>query len=306
MSRRGAVAALLAATLFWAGNYVVGGAAVQVIDPVDLTALRWVIALVPLVVLAHVVERPDWRSAARAWPRLLPSAVLGMLAYNLLLYAALQHTDAAAAALVNAFNPALITVAAAVFLRHRLTAASAGGVFLALAGVLWVLSDGHPGVLLATGLGTGDTLMLGAITAWTGYTLVGRRTADVPPITATAVQVAIAVVLMAPLLLVRLATGAVHVPADTGSLWALVYVGLLPSVASYVLWNHALRTVPPALAGVFLNMITVFAVAITVALGRSVTAAELIGGLVVIAGVLLTSSESVRRASARHRLAGQP
>jgi len=57
---------MLLATLFWAGNYVVGGLAVSTMSPFDLTYLRWLIAVVPLLVIAHFVERPNWRAVLRA------------------------------------------------------------------------------------------------------------------------------------------------------------------------------------------------------------------------------------------------
>lgn len=162
-----AVLSLLGATLFWAGNYVVGAGAVQSIEPLSLVLLRWAIALVPLLVMARLVERPDWRSVLAAWPWLLALSVCGLLGYNLLLYVALQHTDAFNASLINAFNPALITLAAAVFLRERLTPLSVAGVLLALAGVLIVISGGDAGRLLSAGFGTGEVLMVGAVVVWT-------------------------------------------------------------------------------------------------------------------------------------------
>ncbi|WP_208641674.1 hypothetical protein [Streptomyces africanus] len=51
-TRTSTTAALLIATLFWAGNYVGGGPAVPTIPPLDLVALRSAIAVVPLFVLA--------------------------------------------------------------------------------------------------------------------------------------------------------------------------------------------------------------------------------------------------------------
>jgi drug/metabolite transporter (DMT)-like permease len=249
--------------------------------------MRWAIALIPLLVLAQLTERPDWRHVAKAWPALIGPALFGLIAYNVLLYCALQHTTAVNASLINAFNPALISVAAAVFLRQRLTLTAAGGIAVALIGVLWVLTGGHPRTLLTNGLGVGEVFMLGAITAWTAYTLVGRRnTGQIPPITATAVQACLAVILLSPAVLL---TGGPHLPTSHGPLLALLFVGFFPSVISYVMWNKALTTIPPARAGVFLNMITVFAVAISIALGQPFTVAQAIGGLLVITGVILTN-----------------
>ncbi|MEU6857775.1 EamA family transporter [Glycomyces sp. NPDC046736] len=288
-----AAAALIGATLFWAGNYLVGASAVATIEPLSLVLLRWGIALVPLLVIAQIVERPDWRAVLRAWPWLLVLSEFGMLGYNLFLYAALEHTTALSASLVNAFNPALITLAAAVFLRERLTPLAIGGVVIALVGVLVVLGDGDPATLLRGGFGLGETLMLGAIAAWTAYTVIGRRGPRLPPVTSTAVQAFIAVVALAP---ISLATGGPTLPASGGALWSLLFIAVFPSVLSYLLWNHALTAIPPGRAGVFLNLITVFTAAFTILAGDPYTASQIIGGTVVIGGVVLANARAFRKA----------
>ncbi|MFP5311279.1 MAG: DMT family transporter [Actinomycetes bacterium] len=287
-----AVLSLLGATLFWAGNYVVGSGAVQSIDPLSLVVLRWAIALVPLLIIAQLMERPCWRTVLAAWPWLLALSVCGLLGYNLLLYFALQHTDAFNASLINAFNPALITLAAAVFLRERLTPLSVAGVVAALAGVLIVISGGDVRRLLTAGFGAGEVLMVGAIFAWTAYTVTGRLAPKVPPVTATAVQAAFAVALLAP---VRLAAGGLALPATGPALASLLFIAVFPSVLSYLLWNRALTILPAGGAGVFLNLITVFTAILTVLAGQVHTAAQLVGGAIVIGGVVATNAPAFRR-----------
>ena len=287
-----AVLSLLGATLFWAGNYVVGADAVHSIDPLSLVFLRWAIALVPLLLIAQLVERPSWRAVLAAWPWLLALSVCGLLGYNLLLYFALEHTDAFNASLINAFNPALITLAAAVFLRERLTPLAVAGVVTALAGVLIVISGGDMGRLATAGFGTGEVLMVGAVVVWTAYTVVGRLAPKVPPITATAVQAAVAVALLAP---VHVARGGLALPATDGGLASLLFIAFFPSVLSYVLWNRALTVLPAGGAGVFLNLITVFTAVLTMLAGSVHTAAQFVGGAIVVVGVVLTNAPAFRR-----------
>ncbi|MEW1812984.1 DMT family transporter [Pseudarthrobacter phenanthrenivorans] len=285
-----ALLSLLGATLFWAGNYVVGAAAVQSIDPLSLVVLRWALALVPLLVIAHLVERPRWRSVLAAWPWLLALSLCGLLGYNLLLYFALEHTGPFNASLINAFNPALISLAAAVFLRERLAPLSVAGIVAALAGVLVVISGGDVGRLLTAGFGTGELLMTGAIVAWTAYTVTGRLAPKVPPVTATAVQAAVAVAVLAP---VRLATGGLALPATSSGLASLLFIAIFPSVLSYLLWNRALAVLPAGGAGVFLNLITVFTAVLTVVAGQVPTTAQLVGGAIVIGGVVATNAPAI-------------
>ncbi|MDR1386089.1 MAG: DMT family transporter [Propionibacteriaceae bacterium] len=288
-----AVAALVGANLFWAGNYIVGQAAVTDIAPLSLVFLRWLIALVPLFLIAQTVERPDWRVVLRAWPRLAWLSVCGLLGYNAFLYTALQHTDALNASLINAFNPALISLAALVFLRERLDRAGLVGLGLALAGVLYVISDGHPAALLKTGFGRGDLLMVGAITVWTVYTLSGRRPLPVPPITSTFAQAVVTTVLAG---LWVAGTGGATWPSGSQSWSALLFIAVFPSVGSYLLWNYALRRLPAGRGGVFLNLITVFTALFTILAGRPFSLAQLLGGAVIVVGVVLTNLRAFRPA----------
>jgi drug/metabolite transporter (DMT)-like permease len=287
-----AAVSLVLATAFWAGNYVVGAVAVEQLDPVSLVLLRWGLALVPLVAIAQLVERPRWRDLLRHWPWLIAQAVTGMLGYTLLLYSALQFTDPLSASLVNAFNPALISLAAVLFLRERLTRTAVLGILVALVGVLIVLSRGSIDALVSGGFGFGDLLMVAAILAWTAYTILGRRGPRMPAVSSTAAQAAIAVVLLLP---VSLLAGGPALPASAEAWWALVFIAVFPSVLSYLLWNRALTVIPPARAGVFLNLITVFTAVFAVLAGHPLSAPQLIGGAIVLGGVALANSAAFRR-----------
>jgi drug/metabolite transporter (DMT)-like permease len=275
--------ALVGATLFWAGNYVLGAVAVREMSPVALTALRWAIAAVPLLVIAQVVERPDWRAVLRTWPRQLVLSLLGMVGYALFVYTALQHTSSVNASLVNALNPALIALLGAAVVRRAPSRRAALGMVVGLVGVLVVITGGRPTGLTSLELNVGDLLMVGAIVVWSVYTIGGRSLAGVPPIASTAVQASIAALVMAPFA----AAGQVHWPSSRDATVALLVIAVLPSVGSYLLWNLALRRVPPAEAGSYLNLITVFTVLISALTGYALGAAQVVGGVLVLGGVLL-------------------
>jgi drug/metabolite transporter (DMT)-like permease len=276
---------MVLAAAFWAGNYVVGAVAVSTVTVFDLTYLRWVIAVVPLFVIAQIVEKPNWRRVLRAWPLLSALAVLGMLAYNLFLYEALNFTTAAGASLINAANPAVMALLAVLLVRDRLRPRAVVGIGLSLFGVLLILSQGSLGNLTALDVNFGQLLMIGAVLVFSLYSIWGRLLKSVPPITATAAQAAIVLIVMTPF---AIAFG-VTWPTEPAPLSALIYIGLFPSVGSYVLWNLALRDTKASVAGIYLNLITVFTVVAALLLGQSVPVSELLGGIVVILGVVLTS-----------------
>lgn len=275
---------LVLATLFWSGNFVVGQAAVGTMTPVELTFWRWALAVLPLLALAHFVDRPDWRAVLRRWPALLLLSVLGMSGYTLLLYSALQHTSALNASLITAANPVLIVVMAIFLLGDRPRPIGWLGIALGLLGVLLVLTRGEVLRLFSLGFNTGEVLMAGAIVVWGFYTIVARQL-RVPAIASTAVQVLMATVMLAPLALLTNA----RFPSTPAEGWSLAYIAVFPSLGAYLFWNLALKTTAPAAAGNYLNLMVVFTAMITVMMGTPVTALQITGGVLVVSGVLLTS-----------------
>ena len=274
---------LVLATLFWSGNYVVGKAAVASMTPLDLTFWRWALAALPLLALAHFVEKPDWRAVLRRWPVLLLLSALGMSGYTLLLYGALGFTSALNASLITAANPALIVVMAVLLLGEKTTGLGWLGIGLGLLGVLLVLTRGELQRLSSLSINTGELMMLGAIVVWGCYTIIARRL-DIPAIAATGVQVALATVTLAPFALAM----NVRLPETPAEGWSLAYIVVFPSLGAYLFWNLALKTTPPGTAGNYLNLMVVFTAIITVALGTPLTLVQVAGGIMVIAGVLLT------------------
>jgi len=252
-------------------------------SPLDLTYWRWTFAAVPLLLLAHFVEKPDWRAILSRWPALLLLSALGMGAYTLLLYAALGHTSAVNASLITAANPALIVVMAIVLLGEKTTRLGWLGIGLGLLGVLLVLTRGELQRVLSLSINTGELIMIGAILVWGCYTIIARKL-DIPAIAATAMQVVMASLTLTPFALAL----DVRLPQTPAEGWSLAYIVVFPSLGAYLFWNLALKTTPPGTAGNYLNLIAVFTAIITVALGTPLTSAQIAGGVLVIAGVLLT------------------
>lgn len=280
---------LALATLFWAGNFTVGEQAVRSVDPLSLTWLRWVLAAVPLLVVAHLVERPDWRAVARRWPALLALGVVGMTGYPMLLYASLERTTAVSSSVINAINPAVMVVMAVLVGQARAGRRTWAGVALGLLGVLLVLSRGDVSVLLALRLNSGDLIMLVAVVVWSAYTL-GSQRLGLPALSATALQVVLAAVALTPFALVA----GVQVPPDAPTWWAVAFIVVFPSIGAYLCWNHAVPKVSPGTAGTSMNLITVFVMIMAALLGRPPTVVQVLGAALVVGGVLLTSGARAR------------
>jgi drug/metabolite transporter (DMT)-like permease len=99
------------------------------------------------------------------------------------------------------------------------------------------------------------------------------------------VQVVLSTAILCPFALVA----GTEFPATAAERWSLAYIAVFPSLGAYLFWNLALKTTAPATAGNYLNLMVVFTAAITVIMGIPVSVPQVIGGLLVIAGVLMAS-----------------
>lgn len=277
---------LVLCNLFWAGNYVFGKYVVGEMTSLWITFSRWLLASFILIAAAAVLEKPDWRKALKEWQILTAMAVVGVIAYTIILYEALNYTSSTNAALVSALNPAVMAVFAALFLKEKISKVQGVGIGVSLVGVFVILTKGNLGQIFQMQYNIGDLMMLAAIVVWTIYSIIGKRLKGVPTITATALSSAIASLLMAPFALYEgIDIGALSPIAWTG----IIYITIFPSVCSFIFWNIGVRELGANKTAIFLNLIPVFTAIISWTLGNEITSAQIIGGLLVFAGVYVTT-----------------
>src|SRR5688500_7986311 len=106
-----AVLPSLIAALGWGAMFPIAAVALEHVDPYSLTAIRYGVAAVVFLALLRVIEG---RSALRTEGRgreLFVLGSLGFAGFNLLSYAALEHTHPQNAALIIALQPLVTAIA---------------------------------------------------------------------------------------------------------------------------------------------------------------------------------------------------
>lgn len=285
---------LLLCNLLWAGNYMSGKFAIQEFSPLWITFLRWVMAVAILLPIAACWEKPAWRTFSRTtWLRLAGMGLCGVVAFNLLIYSALQYTSPLNGALVSALTPAMALALTAVALRERITRLQLAGLFVSLLGVSVTLTQGRLDQLLTMTYNRGDLLMLAADFAWVLYTVLGKQLGNVPPITATALSSAFGLLIMLPAALAN--------PLDTARISgagvaSIVYIALGASVLAFTFWNMAVRALGINKASLSINLIPVYTALLTLLAGQPFYASQGVGGLLVISGLLIISRQTKKPA----------
>jgi drug/metabolite transporter (DMT)-like permease len=281
--------------LFWAGNAVVGRAVTADFPPVALAFWRWVLASALVAPFAWRRLKEDLPALVRAWPLVLLLSLLGIAAFNTLLYTALHSTTVINAVLLQSVMPPLILLASFIIFRERAGAGQLIGLLVALVGVAAIVSEGAPGRLLHLHLNPGDLMMLAAVIGYAVYSALLRKRPPVHPSSFLLASFMVGAAMLAPLYLLELLSGR---SANLGgnSLAALLYVAVFPSILAYLFFNRGVELMGANRAGLFIHLIPVFgAVLAMVFLGEALRPYHAVGAALIGLGIVL----STRRPSAK-------
>lgn len=274
---------LTLAPLCWAANIVLARGVVELIPPAAFAFWRWSLAALLVAPFARRHLAADREALARGWKRLLLLAVLGISSFNALLYTAVHTTTAINGALIQTSMPAVIAVLTLGLYRERLTLRQTAGIGLCIAGAVLVVLRGELHTLQTTGVATGDLLMVAAVICYGLYSVLLRRRPAIHPLSFLAATFALGAAGLLPAYLVELAFAGGF--ALTGEVaLSILFVALFPSIVAYFCWNKGVDRVGPNRAGLFVNLIPVFASLLsTWLLGESVRGFH-IAGMALIAG----------------------
>jgi len=283
---------LTLASLFWAGNWVVGRAMRNDIPPVAMGLWRWVVALLILLPFAAPELKRNWHVVRANWFILALVGSLGATLFNTMIYIGLQYTAATNGVLFNSVTPILIMVMSWLAFRERLGTWQTMGVVLSLAGVAVIVARGEPQILAALQFNRGDLWLISAMFLWAIYTIVLRRRP--PGLTAIgflAAMLLLGLPLLLPFYLWELFTRG-GFAISISAVAALAYYATLPSIVAYLFWNRGVVQIGPNKAGLFVHLMPVFGALLSVTfLGERLYAYHFAGAALIFGGIWLTTRQ---------------
>jgi len=274
----------LLAVLIWSVNTIVSKLSAGSIDPAAISFYRWLLALVVLTPFALPgVLRHRQIIRANLW-RLLILGLLGMVLYQSLAYYAAHSVSAVMMGILGATIPLLTILLSLVVLRLAPTRGILIGGVLSFAGLVWLVSEGHPAQLLQQRLGQGELMMLAASTSYALYGVLTRRWAiPLPNWQSLYVQIVFGVLLLLPGFL-----RAPDVALNAQNIPLVLFAGLFASIIAPFLWILGVQRLGASTTSLFMNFVPVFTAVIAVLfLHEQLHAYHWIGGAMTLVGVLL-------------------
>lgn len=278
---------LVLTAFFWATVFHLGKYAINFMSPLSVAAWRFVLAALLLVPMVVLRTKPDVTALRRnLWP-LLVMGIIGVFGFNTALFYGLRLTSPVNGALIMAFNPAITALLSALISGEKISGRQRSGFVVSLIGVIVIVSQGSLHRLLTLSFSTGDILIFIGNLCWAMYTVIPRRfVRDVQPMMITLYTIAIGAVFLA--VAAQSVSGDMFIMNTWQLVPAVIAMAFFGSVLAYIWWNQGIARIGASRVSIFINLVPMFTVLIGIALGQMPSSSQLLGAVLVIAGVVIT------------------
>jgi drug/metabolite transporter (DMT)-like permease len=277
------------ASLFWAGNIVLGRHVAGHVPPMTLSCIRWIGACVMLLPFAWTHLARDWPALRKRIPLLVVLSATGFAINNALSYWALQFTQAINALLIQSSGPLFVALWSLVLFGVRLTWGQLAGIALSLVGVLTIILRGDLAALASVKPNIGDIMFAGALLAFGLYSALMPRRPVTHQLSLICFTMACGALLLLPLSVWEYGNG-IRLKFDAITMITLAYVVIFPSTLAYLFFNRGIALIGPNRAAPFFHLVPVFgSVMAILLLGEEPRLFHLAGYVMVLAGVVIAS-----------------
>ena len=286
---------LVLATLFWAGNFIVGKAAfVEDIPPMSLVFFRW--SLVWLILLPFTYKEiiKHKEVILKNLPLLFFLALTSVGLFNSFTYLALVHTQVINASLFNTAIPAMIILLCFIFKIEKTNRFQIMGLILSVLGILSIITKLDFNILLTLNFNKGDIIMIGGVITWGLYSsFLKKKKFTLPLLTLVHILCTFGLLFIFPQFLFEISQGKI-IKFDINLSYILIYLALFPSIGSYYCWAGAVSIIGANRAGIFLSLIPLFSTILAMFFfNENFYFFHFIGSVLIVLGLILSNKKII-------------
>ena len=284
---------LVLATLFWAGNFIVGKAAfVESIPPMSLVFFRWFLVWLILLPFTYKEIIKCKEVIIKNLPLLFFLALTSVGLFNSFTYLALVYTQVINASLFNTAIPAMIILLCFIFKIEKTNRFQIMGLILSVIGILSIITKLDVNILLSLNFNKGDIIMIGGVITWGLYSsFLKKKKFTLPLLTLVHILCTFGLLFILPQFLFELSQGQI-IKFDVNLGFILVYLALFPSIGSYYCWAGAVAIIGANRAGIFLSLIPLFSTVMAIFFfDEKFYFFHFIGSVLIVIGLFLSNKK---------------
>ncbi|AVK84846.1 EamA family transporter [Lysinibacillus sp. B2A1] len=242
----GAIFLSLAASI-WGAMYVVVKVVVEVVPPLELVWIRYVIAVIALATIG-ICMKQSWSIAKRDWLMIFLVGLIGNAISIVTQEMGTMLSTAQMGAIITSTTPAFMVLFARFILKEKITFKKCFSIVLATIGVGIIVGNGQIDVSQQLG---GFYLLVAALTWALMSVLVKKIPQQYSQIVITTYSSLVAVCLLTPVVVPRLKyldISSILQPTISGG---LIYLGIVSTAGGFLLWNKGLQLMNASSGGLF-------------------------------------------------------
>ena len=284
---------LVCATLFWAGNFMVGKYAfLTEIPPLSLVFYRWSLVWIILLPFTYkeIIKYKD--IIFNNLPLLFFLGLTSVGLFNSFTYLSLIYTQVINASLFNTAIPAIIILLCFLFKIEKTNKFQILGLIISVLGILSIITKLDIKIFLSLNFNKGDIIMIGGVITWGIYsTLLKKKKFTLPLLTLVHVICTFGLICVFPQFFYEFSQGQ-FIEFNTNLFYILIFLALFPSIGSYYCWAGAVSIIGANRAGIFLSLIPLFSTIMAIAFYKEqFQFFHLIGAILIIIGLFLSNKE---------------
>ncbi len=283
----GSIYLTLAASI-WGGMYVVVKVVVDVIPPLELVWMRYLVAIFTLFIIG-LIKRQSWKVHKRHFWLIAAIGIVGNTISIVTQEYGTMLSSAQMGAIITSSTPAFMVIFAQFILKERLNVKKGTSICLAIIGVLLIVGNGN--IDMSSQLG-GISLLVAALTWALMSVLIKRVPSSYSPLVVTTYSILVALVILTPFVLNGLSNISIA-QLSHPTIWSgLLYLGIVSTACAFILWNRGLQLLNGSSGGLFFFFQPLVGTFLGwLVLGENIGGTFWIGSLLILIGVLLVIRE---------------
>jgi len=286
---------LFGATLFWAGNFIVGKiASINEIPPISLNFYRWFLAWLILLpfTFKELIKKKDY--ILNNIGLFIIMGITAVTVFNSALFYSLKFTQVISGVLMISTVPVMIIFISSLLKIEKTNIFQIIGVGLSLTGVLFIITKADIVILKNLDFNRGDLTMVIAMLSWATYSaLLKKKKYELSQISLLQVVISFGVVFLIPLYFIDINMGNL-IKLEKPFFLTLTYVVLFPGLASFFFWIKGVALIGANRAGVFLHLMPILgAVMAMIIFNEKIMFYHFLGAVFIVAGITLSNKKLV-------------
>ena len=284
---------LLLTTLFWSGNFIVGKAAsMYSIPPFSLNFYRWFFAgliLMPFTI-KEIINKKNYIFKNIGFFIIL--GITSITIFNSIVYYSLYYTQVISGVLMISTIPVWIISISSILNIEKTNVFQIVGVALSLVGVFFIITKADIEILKNLDFNKGDLTMIIAMFSWAIYSaLLKKKKYEISQITLLEVVIITGLVFLIPIYFIEMSMGNL-IKLEKPFYLTLIYVVLLPGLASFFFWIKGISIIGANRAGVFLHLMPIFGAAMAMLIfDEKFMFYHFLGAIFILIGIILSNKK---------------